>query len=260
MADTYNWSHVIKTVRAFVADNVKTDADTKAYIKLEMVETDKFHDYSSMDQLSEALDSADEDQIWEALSYAVEIMGELITDHFGNAWNFAPGYVKPKKLVVPDVERISRAKWNKLLADAAPKVLEEMKAAAKEYAAHRARAAKASAAKVTDKRIAELATLYKDNLLDACERVVVKQFKKRVCSDDVWFFEMTKEQLESFKTGAEFKAALEAQFTDPSKLFEKYIEIVTNTKAFTSARSRDVWTLMRDRTGKKRLKAAIAKA
>jgi hypothetical protein len=253
---SYNWPHVIKTVRAFVLENTKTDADTKAYLKLEMFETDTFHDYSSMDQLSEELDQGSEYGVWDALSMAVDVMGELITDHFSNAWNFGPGYEKPKKLVVPDVERISRAKWHKLLKDAAPNVFAEITQAAKDAKARAIAARKAKAAAISDKRVAELAKLYKDNLIAQCDKTV-KGFKKQVHGDDVWYFEMTEAELKGFATGADFYAALQAKFTDPRKLFEKMLDVVTYAKAFTNKRAIDVWALQADRKGKNRLFAAV---
>jgi hypothetical protein len=255
---TLNWSKAIKTLRAFVLARVKTDKGTFEYIKVEMFETDQFHDYSSMDALYESLTDYPNDRVWETLGDAIDTMGQLITDHFADPWNFGPGYVAPKKLTVPNVERMSLRTLNDLLKALAPEYYAEMKQYEKELKAAKLAKRKAKAAAITDKRVVELATLYNNNTLAGCERAV-KGFKKHgVFGDDVWFFEMSKEELNALATGADFKAALEAKFTDPNVLFDKYIELVTCVKAFTPARSSDMWALMSDATGKRRLKKAIA--
>jgi hypothetical protein len=253
---TFNWSHALKTIRAFVLARIKTDKDTLAYIKIEMMETDTFHDYASMDALYGRLTDSVDYRIWDALYEAIHRMGELITEHFEDPWNFAPGYVKPKKLIVPDSEKLSAATLDKLLKEAAPQVHADMKQHEKEQKAAQLAIRKAEAAEISDKRVVELATLYKAQLLGSCNKAV-KGFKKKVWPDDVWYFEMTEEQLKGFKDGVEFLAALEAKFVGPAALFDKCFEMVTCSKAFTPSRFGDALALWRDKKGRKRLLAAV---
>jgi hypothetical protein len=251
-----NWSDAIKTVRAFVLARVKTDADTLEYVKLEMFETDQFHDYASMDALHDRLTDSPDERIWDDLADAVTQMGQQITDHFADPWNFAPGYKKPKKLIVPDGYSLSFRTMEKLLKDVYPEYLAKLKQYEKEQKAVRLAARKERAAAISDTRVAELAALYNKNLLPACNKAV-KGFKKEVYGDDMSFFEMSEEQLKSFKDGAEFLAALEARFDDPVALFNKCFEMVTYQKVFTPARFTDCLALWQDTKGRKRLIAAI---
>lgn len=250
-----DWSHVIKTVRAFVLSRCKTDADTLEYIKIQMLETDTFHDYYSMDRVYSRLTDVMDDRIWEALAEAVETMAGLITDHFADPWNFAPGYVKPKLKV--DVDYISSNAWNKLLKDAAPAQYAELQQKEKERKAQARRERKERAAEIDDVKLAALAKLYNAALLPACDHTLKSFAKHGVNADDVWFFEMTKEELAAFKTGAAFYAALQAKFTNPAKLVEKCLDLVTCNKAFTDERTSDVYALFRDPTGRKRLVKAV---
>jgi hypothetical protein len=253
----FDWSHVIKTLRTFVASRVKTDKETQAYINLMMFQTDTFHDYASMDALYGRLTDSIDERVWDALYEAVDQMCEQIKEHFEDPWNFAPDYTKPKKLIVLDVEQLSGATMDKLLKEAAPSVFADIKNLEKEQKAIKLAARKAEAAEVSDKRVVELAKLYKDNLLTACNKAV-KDFKKRVYPDDISYFEMTEEQLKGFTDGAEFLAALEAKFVGPVALFNKCFEMVTYEKAFTRARTDDAFALYYDTTGRKRLIAAIS--
>jgi hypothetical protein len=254
---TFDWPHVIKTLRTFVASRVKADNDTLAYIKMQMLETDTFHDYSSMDTLYNRLTDSVDERVWDALYEAIDQMGQQIIDHFADAWNFGPGYVKPKKLVVPDVERMSRAVGDKLLKEAAPFVFADMKQYEKERKASQLAIKKEKAAAISDERVVELAKLYNDNLLAACDKAV-RGFKKRLWPDDMSFFEMTEEQLKGFNIGSEFLAALEAKYPEPSKLFDKCFETVISEKAFTRKRTDDFCALYYDKAGRKRLIAAIS--
>jgi hypothetical protein len=256
MQATFDWPHVIKTLRTFVVERVKTDPETLEYIKLQMFETDTFHDYASMDDLHSRLTDSLDERIWDALYEAIHLLGEQIKEHFEDPWNFAPDYVKPKKLEVPDVERLSRTVTDKLLKEAAPLVFAEMKQYEQERKAAKAAARKAKAAAISDERVAELVTLYNDNLLAACDRAV-KGFKKRLWPDDLSFFEMTEEQLKNFKNGSEFLAALQAKYPEPATLLHKCLEMVSQEKAFTKTRTDDVFALYHDTKGRKRLIAAI---
>jgi hypothetical protein len=253
---TFNWSHVIKTLRTFVVTHVKTDKETYEYIKMQMMETDTFHDYDSMDALHSHLSDSLDEAVWDALYEAIHQMGEQIKEHFEDPWNFAPSYTKPKKLVVPDVERLSRTVMDKLLKEAAPAVFADMKQHEKERKAAKLAAKIAQAAAISDKRVAELAKLYNDNLLLACNKAV-KGFKRKVFADDVSYFEMSEEQLKQFATGADFMAALATQFPDPVKRFDRCFEMVTYEKAFTTARNKDAFALYYDTKGRSRLLAAI---
>jgi len=253
----FDWSHVIKTLRTFVASRVKTDKETQAYINLMMLQTDTFHDYDSMDALYNRLTDSVDERVWDALYEAIHQMGEQITEHFADPWNFAPGYSKPKKLIIPDVERLSRAVTDKLLNEAAPLVYADMKKYEKERKASQLVSKKAKAAAISDERVAELAKLYNDNLLVACDKAV-RGFKKRLWPDDMSFFEMTEEQLKGFNIGSEFLAALETQYPEPAKLFDKCFETVISEKAFTRKRTDDFCALYYDKAGRKRLIAAIS--
>jgi hypothetical protein len=250
-----DWSHVIKTVREFVLSRCKTDEGTFAYIKDQMLCTDTFHDYSSMDALYDRLTDSPDPRVWDELAEAVDQMRELIVEHFKDPWNFAPGYKKPKLTV--KTENISARTWEKLMKEAAPKVYEALKQKEKADTVARKQARKEAAAEISDARVEELARLYNANLMPACDRMLKSFAKHGVNSDDVWYFEMTKEQLEAFKTGAGFYAAMQAKFTDQKKLVEKMLDVISCEKAFTDARVRDVFALYHDATGRKRFVKAV---
>lgn len=84
----YDWSTVIKTVRSFVLSKVKINANYLEGIRDLMFNTDDFHDVSSMDDLSHALDGDISNREWvfkveEAVANAVEYTGEMIKEYIG---------------------------------------------------------------------------------------------------------------------------------------------------------------------------------
>lgn len=253
---TFNWSHVIKSVRSFVVNHVTTDEGTLAYIKLQMFETDTFHDYGSMDDLHSALSNERDEEVVDMLANAYDMMRAEILAHFADEWNFAPGYEAPAKLEIVETENITSDELDALFKEAAPVYFAEMEQAAAEREAARVAARKSTAAAITDERVAALAKLLDDKIVPACLSNV-KSFKKHApYADEAAFFNMTVEQLQSFKTGVEFYAAIVVAVPDLAKRLQVIVELVLDTK-LNKGDSRDLHALFRDDTGRARLQAAV---
>lgn len=120
----YNWAKAVGEFRKILIENVKLvgnndahTADLAGYFRMMVKETDTFHPWNSDGELSRALDKLPkrcdyrslriynewksarldvEDAIYEML----EECSDQIRDHFADAWNFPPGYVKPKEIKI----------------------------------------------------------------------------------------------------------------------------------------------------------------
>ena len=128
----YNWPAVVKEFRAIVLENVKlyavhgdpkVDPGLMEYFRMEMQQTDTFHPWDNDGQLSRALEKMPtscnyrscksywarkdgKESIGDALYEVLSEIGDSITYHFEDKWNFAPGFKLPEDVVMPDWDRI----------------------------------------------------------------------------------------------------------------------------------------------------------
>jgi hypothetical protein len=118
----YNWPNVVAAFRKIIIDDViivgnnkNHEQDLRSYFKTMVLQTDTFHPFSSDCMLSEALTSIPDrcdyrnvrsywawkngrDQISDALAEMLFEVDDDVVDYFSDAWNFPPGYIKPKEI------------------------------------------------------------------------------------------------------------------------------------------------------------------
>jgi hypothetical protein len=83
------WQDKVRLMRETLKETVKfSDPQFKDYFEFQLVETDTFHPFDT----DAALNNMEEHDLFEMFCDVEEI----IRDHFDNAWNFPPGYVKPE--------------------------------------------------------------------------------------------------------------------------------------------------------------------
>jgi len=86
------WQDKVRLMRETLKETVKFRGDScptlKIYFEFELDETDTFHPFDT----DSALTHMEEEDLFEMFCDAENI----IREHFDNAWNFPPGYVKPE--------------------------------------------------------------------------------------------------------------------------------------------------------------------
>lgn len=85
------WKDKTRLMRQVLKDTVKfSDAQFKEYFEFQLMETDTFHPFDT----DAALTHMEEHDLFEMFCDVEEI----ILDHFNDAANFPPGYVKPESI------------------------------------------------------------------------------------------------------------------------------------------------------------------
>lgn len=85
------WKDKVRLMRETLKETVKfSDAQFKEYFEFQLDETDTFHPFNT----DGALTQMEQHDLFEMFCDVEEI----IRDHFNDAWNFPPGYVKPKTI------------------------------------------------------------------------------------------------------------------------------------------------------------------
>lgn len=96
------WSQVNQALRDSFAAAVNIEpAEHKDYMLFELRETDTFHPRDTdswLCELTSDIEAADQDELEEAAWQCLCEMEERVHDWFADAWNHAPGYVKPTAL------------------------------------------------------------------------------------------------------------------------------------------------------------------
>lgn len=89
-----DWAKKVELMRQTLVDTVKFEGAGSAgfaeYFRITLLATDTFHPFNT----DSALNSMDEDGLWNMFAES----GELITEHFQNPWNHHPGYTAPAKV------------------------------------------------------------------------------------------------------------------------------------------------------------------
>lgn len=123
---TFNWSAVVDAFNKIALDNVVFEApkdrqrDLHDYTKLAFQQAGTFHPWDTDGELSRALGlwpegkcnyrnvesywqfkrekEHAENEVFDSLCYVFEEIGERLSSHFANPWNFAPGTHLPTKV------------------------------------------------------------------------------------------------------------------------------------------------------------------
>jgi hypothetical protein len=83
------WQDKVRLMRETLKATVKfSDTQFKDYFEFQLVETDTFHPFDT----DAALNTMEEHDLFEMFCDVEDI----IREHFDDAWNFPPGYVKPE--------------------------------------------------------------------------------------------------------------------------------------------------------------------
>ena len=131
-----NWPAVVKEYRKILVENVKffkviddfgtIDKSFTEYFRMTVHQTDNFHPWNSDGELSRALARMPircnyrsiksywafkngKENIANAIYEMLSEAEDIINDHFGDSWNFPPGYVAPDEIEFPD--------WGYLITD-----------------------------------------------------------------------------------------------------------------------------------------------
>ncbi len=85
------WQDKVRLMREALKETVKfSDPQFKDYFEFQLAETDTFHPFNT----DAALTHMEEHDLFEMFC-DVE---DTIREHFNDAWNFPPGYVKPENI------------------------------------------------------------------------------------------------------------------------------------------------------------------
>jgi hypothetical protein len=83
------WEDKVNLMRETLKETVKfSDTQFKDYFEFQLAETDTFHPFDT----DAALTHMEEHDLFEMFCDVEDI----IREHFDDAWNFPPGYVKPE--------------------------------------------------------------------------------------------------------------------------------------------------------------------
>lgn len=200
---------IVSAISDLVAKHLKIDADLRADALDKLRNTDEFWS-SEIDQVTKKVEafikgSVGREDVAEAIYNALMDIGENIVSHYSNAMNHAPGFKKPKVVLV-DVEDIRDAEMFKAIHAAAPAFKAAHDAEVKADKEHKAHIDKAEVAKITPELIEKFAKYLSEKCWPlAFSEKWVRMAKKNPKFYSDWF---TLSQIESFKTGADIEKIL----------------------------------------------------